>query len=69
MVPAKAWYRKVPVADRKLGVLVLGFRGIFFSYPLNRMTVDVAHVVSYTSSAVFCAQCCGEMRTMGRSGM
>ena len=69
MVPAKAWYRKVPAADRKLGVLVLGFRGIVFSYPLNRMTVDVAPVVSVTSSPVCCDQCCGAIRTMGRSGM
>ena len=69
MVPAKAWYRKVPAADRKLGVLVLGFKGIVFAYPLKQVMVDVVPVVSVTPSPVFCDQCCGAMRTMGRSGM
>ena len=69
MVHAKAWYHKVPEAEWKLGVLVRGFSGIVLLYPLKRMTVDVAPVVYVMSSAVFCDQCCGEMRTMGRSSM
>ena len=69
MVPANAWYLKVPEAERKLGVLMQGFNGIVLLYPLKRITADVAPVVLVLSSSVFCAQCCSDISTIGRPGM